>query len=513
MSNELEITITQAQSGNLEAFNTIVHRFQDMAVGYAYSNLHDLQLAEDAAQEAFVEAYRCLPTLREPIAFAAWFRRIIFKHVDRLTRRKQVMTVALEVADYAPCTQGNAEIVAQLEAEEMREELMGMVHSLPDEERTVITLFYMGGYAHQDIADFLDMPKTTVNNRLRSAKKRLKQEMMTMIQDNLQEKRPSNDDAFAKRVMAFVRATEAGDALQVKTMLMADNRLAHASGPSRFGRWVLPPLHLAAMYGFQDVMTALLEYGVDINLVDERGWRAVHCALRAGQSEAAQFLIAHGAAVDIFAAVQLGDIQQVQTFLTADPSLITATGPMAATPLHFASQMPMVELLLAHNVDGYRADIHARDVEGRTAVTWQSDQLDVAQMLIAHGAKVEDIFLACAVGDVERVQTFLAENPTLLQTPKGLYKGNVMHITARGGHVDVAQFLLSQGADVNSKAEDGDVTPLHIAAAWGQLGMIRFLLDNGANAVACDTEFNATPTGWAKFWKRDEAATLLEQLA
>ena len=69
---ELELLISRAQAGDLDAYGTIVRQFQDMAVGYAYSVLGDFHLAEDAVQEAFIEAYpihlkslwpRCVPGL------------------------------------------------------------------------------------------------------------------------------------------------------------------------------------------------------------------------------------------------------------------------------------------------------------------------------------------------------------------------------------------------------------------------------------------------------------------
>jgi DNA-directed RNA polymerase specialized sigma24 family protein len=72
--------VERARSGDLEAFTQIVCRFQAMAYGYAYAILGDLILAEDAAQEAFLEAHRKLDNLREPAAFPGWFRRIVFKH-------------------------------------------------------------------------------------------------------------------------------------------------------------------------------------------------------------------------------------------------------------------------------------------------------------------------------------------------------------------------------------------------------------------------------------------------
>ena len=78
-----------AQKGDEIAFTELVRAYQDIAVAYAASILGDYHLAEDAAQEAFVEAHRALPGLREPAAFAAWFRAVLFKHCDRMTRRKR----------------------------------------------------------------------------------------------------------------------------------------------------------------------------------------------------------------------------------------------------------------------------------------------------------------------------------------------------------------------------------------------------------------------------------------
>ena len=54
----LESLIERILNGDTEAFGSLVRRFQDMAVGYGYSILHDFQLAEDAAQVAFFEAFR-----------------------------------------------------------------------------------------------------------------------------------------------------------------------------------------------------------------------------------------------------------------------------------------------------------------------------------------------------------------------------------------------------------------------------------------------------------------------
>jgi DNA-directed RNA polymerase specialized sigma24 family protein len=95
---QLTACVTRAQERDPEAYGWIVRRFQDLAVGYAAAILGDFHLAEDAAQEAFLEAWRDLPQLRDPAAFAGWLRRIIFKQCDRLTRGKRLVTVPMDAA-------------------------------------------------------------------------------------------------------------------------------------------------------------------------------------------------------------------------------------------------------------------------------------------------------------------------------------------------------------------------------------------------------------------------------
>src|ERR687883_1015826 len=77
-----------------EAFDELVRRFQDMAFACAYAALCDFHLAEDAAQEAFVAAWRKLSRLREPAAFPGWLRRVVLTECSRLTRGKRAPMVS-----------------------------------------------------------------------------------------------------------------------------------------------------------------------------------------------------------------------------------------------------------------------------------------------------------------------------------------------------------------------------------------------------------------------------------
>ncbi|MEZ4621864.1 MAG: sigma-70 family RNA polymerase sigma factor [Caldilineaceae bacterium] len=200
---ELTSLILQAKQGDVAAYSAIVRRFQDTAVGYAYGILGNHESAKDAAQEAFLEAYACLGELREPRAFAAWFRRIVFKQCDRITRRRTLPQVPLEIAEGVPSSApGPVEIYEQRELQSF---VAHALQQLPAEERLAITLFYLSGYSHQEVADFLQLTKSQVNNRLYHARNTLKERLFTMTKATLSEQRPSNDERFTKGVIERIR--------------------------------------------------------------------------------------------------------------------------------------------------------------------------------------------------------------------------------------------------------------------------------------------------------------------
>lgn len=218
---ELGLLILQAKQGDVEAYSAIVRRFQDPAVGYAYGILGNHEAAKDAAQEAFLEAYHCLGELREPRAFAAWLRRIIFKQCDRITRRRTLPQVPLAIAEGVPSSApGPVEIYEQRELQAL---VAHALQQLPEEERLAITLFYLSGYSHQEVADFLQLTKSQVNNRLYKARNTLKERIFAMTKATLGEQRPSNDEHFTNGVIERIRlANPTEDFPRIAQLLSAD---------------------------------------------------------------------------------------------------------------------------------------------------------------------------------------------------------------------------------------------------------------------------------------------------
>jgi RNA polymerase sigma factor (sigma-70 family) len=203
---ELETLLARAQNDDLEAYGEIVQRFQDMAVGYARSILKDAHLAEDVAQEAFIEAYLNLSKVYGARAFPSWLRKIVLKFCDRLTRKKQLHFVSIDAAqELRSKDKSPAEILDEKDAKNL---VQATLQSLPEQEQTVVNLFYINEFSQREVAAFLDLPVSTVNFRLHSARKQLKKEYLKMTQTNLQSQRPSKDQKFADKIHSELLAVQ-----------------------------------------------------------------------------------------------------------------------------------------------------------------------------------------------------------------------------------------------------------------------------------------------------------------
>jgi RNA polymerase sigma factor (sigma-70 family) len=199
---DLETAVRQAARGDLDAFAEVTQRFQHMAFGYALSFVRDFQQAEDVVQETFVAAWHALPTLAEPAAFAGWLRGIVRHQAHRVLRRRQLEVVPLTAAERVPAEAVPAD--RRLERHEQASAVFAAIADLPRALREVLLLFYVHDCSQQDIATFLGLPVTTVNNRLHAGRAQLKKRMVRTMKNTLRS-HPLPDD-FAARIGWVVRA-------------------------------------------------------------------------------------------------------------------------------------------------------------------------------------------------------------------------------------------------------------------------------------------------------------------
>jgi RNA polymerase sigma-70 factor (ECF subfamily) len=153
-------------SGRGDAFGTLVARYQRAVYHLAFRTMREVEEAKDAAQEAWIKAYRALASFRPGAKFATWIFTICYRVCcDRLAKRKRF--TGEEPPDVADLAAGPELVV---EAAEDSSRLRAAIAALPEKYRVVITLFHLQGKQYDEIAAVLDLPLGTVKTHLFRAK-------------------------------------------------------------------------------------------------------------------------------------------------------------------------------------------------------------------------------------------------------------------------------------------------------------------------------------------------------
>lgn len=193
--HEIEKLVTHARNGRLtieerqQAFAELVGEFYEAAFRWAFTRLNDADLAQDAVQEAFVVAYQMLHQLKEPKAFAGWFKQIVLSQTYRLLRDTRPLTHAVDISQEMMTSEPGP--VALVENDELKERVMTAVQALPEKEQIVTRLFYLNGYSQKEIARLLELPLTTVKKRLQYARQNLRGILVSMMDVFVPEPEPT----------------------------------------------------------------------------------------------------------------------------------------------------------------------------------------------------------------------------------------------------------------------------------------------------------------------------------
>ena len=189
--------VIKAKMGDEKSLEWLIDRFQNMAVGYAYSILHDFQRAEDAAQEAFILLFRNIRNLKEPIAFISWLRKLIFNICYRILQRKKF---EVSIDDIEEADDINNDFHQNIEHDEMTSLVKSALSQLNEGQREVFLLHYTFGKSYEEIAVDLQITVSAVSNRLYSGKKKLKSIMLNTMKEYLGGYN-MNKELFTKKVL------------------------------------------------------------------------------------------------------------------------------------------------------------------------------------------------------------------------------------------------------------------------------------------------------------------------
>ena len=215
--------IRKILSGDDEAFNTLVQKYQKSVHGLVYRQIGDFHYAEEITQDTFLQVYKKLSTLKDPNQFAGWLYAIANRLCIAWMRKRKPTMQPLDDTSLKAIDNLTYEryILAQreLEATERRHEIVdGLLTKLPESERTVMTLYYLGEMTTKEIGDFLSVSVNTIVSRLHRARKRLQEkgEFFQMPSHNQQQN-------LETQITNHRRSGEFDKALEISAQALASN--------------------------------------------------------------------------------------------------------------------------------------------------------------------------------------------------------------------------------------------------------------------------------------------------
>jgi RNA polymerase sigma-70 factor (ECF subfamily) len=171
--------ITQAQSGERNAFSELVCIHAQGVRNVIYHMCGDTQIAEDAAQETFIQAWKHLPSYRPQTSLRNWLYRIaVNAATDLLRKEKHILPNALEDLQLQDPHLGPEALFFEGERTAL---IQNAILSLPDVSRAVLVLREYEGMSYHEIANALDIPIGTVMSRLNYARKALKDKLQQSL--------------------------------------------------------------------------------------------------------------------------------------------------------------------------------------------------------------------------------------------------------------------------------------------------------------------------------------------
>ena len=173
--------IQRVLNGDDTAFSALVKKYQKSVHALAWRKIGDFHIAEDITQDTFLKAYQELSTLKEPQSFASWLYVIAANRCTAWLRKKRLWTQSLEntnSAELEKATYSNYVITEneRAAADAQREVVKKLLAKLQESDRTVITLYYLGGMTYEEISKFLGVSVSAIKNRLYRARQHLKKE-------------------------------------------------------------------------------------------------------------------------------------------------------------------------------------------------------------------------------------------------------------------------------------------------------------------------------------------------
>lgn len=184
-----QLLVERVQSGDKQAYGLLVAKYQRKLLRLVSRLVRDPAEAEDVAQEAFIKAYRALPSFRGESAFYTWLYRIgVNTAKNWLVANGRRTPTSTELDNEEAESYGEGELLRDVDTPErllMTKQIGNTVNAamaeLPEELRTAITLREIDGLSYEEIAEVMDCPIGTVRSRIFRAREAIAAKLRPLL--------------------------------------------------------------------------------------------------------------------------------------------------------------------------------------------------------------------------------------------------------------------------------------------------------------------------------------------
>lgn len=181
--------VKRAKSGDYQAFDLLVLKYQSRLISTAFKFVKDVQIAEDIVQDSFIKAFNALESFREDSSFYTWIYRITVNTSKNFLvskkRKSELLNSDLsEEASYEiePVETYSPEDL--LQATQLQKVITETFDQLGEDTRTALTLRELDGLSYEQIADVVNCPVGTVRSRIFRGREVIDEAISQYKQDN-----------------------------------------------------------------------------------------------------------------------------------------------------------------------------------------------------------------------------------------------------------------------------------------------------------------------------------------
>ena len=235
-------------SGDDAAFSILVNKYQKSVHALAWQKIQDFHYAEEIMQDTFLKAYQKLPTLRDPNQFGSWLHvianRLCIDWLRKQKRQQDQKLVMQSLEDTRPEEIEESSYTQHVSEQRMIERTecyhefsKKLLAKLPENERAVVTLFYLDEMSTKEIGKSMGVSVNTITSRLQRARKRLQTDQESLAQeffghlelsDNLKENIMNQLEQLRSKFDAFMEQVKSDPASREAILKEASNAIEAA---------------------------------------------------------------------------------------------------------------------------------------------------------------------------------------------------------------------------------------------------------------------------------------------